>query len=246
MNKEKFINELKKLNINITEKQIKHFETYKNLLQEYNQKFNLTSITEEEAIYLKHFYDSLCITKAIDLNSITTLLDIGTGAGFPGIPIAIIFNNIKITLVESNAKKCGFLNIIREKLNLKNVEIINERAEDYTKNNREKFDIVTSRAVAHLSILAELEIPALKTNGYFLPLKSNIEEEIKETEKKLIELNSQIEETIEYELPIEKSKRTILKIKKLQSTKQTYPREYNKILKEITNKKNKSKSNSNK
>ena len=161
MNKETFTNELKKININITEKQIKHFETYKNLLQEYNQKFNLTSITEEEAIYLKHFYDSLCITKAID---------IGTGAGFPGIPIAIIFNNIKITLVESNAKKCGFLNIIREKLNLNNVEIINERAEDYTKNNREKFDIVTSRAVAHLSILAELEIPALKTNGYFLPL----------------------------------------------------------------------------
>ena len=234
MNKETFTNELKKININISKEQLNKFETYKNLLQEYNKKFNLTSITNDEEIYLKHFYDSLCLSKAINLNDFSTLLDIGSGAGFPGIPLAIIFQNLKITLIESNTKKCGFMNIVKEELNLNNIEIINKRAEDYTKNHREKYDLATSRAVAHLSILAELEIPALKINGYFLPLKSTIEEEIKETENKLKELDSDIEEIINYELPIENSKRTILKIKKLQTTKEKYPREYNKIKREIT------------
>ncbi len=237
MNKEEFIKYLSNLNINITPEQLHSFENYKDLLKEYNKKFNLTSILEDEQIYLKHFYDSLCLMKIDELKTSENLLDIGTGAGFPGIPLAIINPNLKITLVESNGKKCGFLELIKAKLNLTNIEIINSRAEEYTKVNREKFDIVTSRAVAHLNILLELEIPALKINGYFLPLKSNLDEELKESNKKLQLLGGDLIEKIEYTLPIENSKRTILKIKKTTKTPQEYPRVYNKILKEINQKK---------
>lgn len=233
MNKETFISELKKIKINISEEELKLFETYKNLLQEYNKKFNLTSILDDESIYLKHFYDSLYLMSIIPLNNYSTLLDIGTGAGFPGIPLAILNPNLKITLVESNTKKCGFLNIVKQKLDLNNIEIINIRAEEYAKANRNKFDIATSRAVSHLSIIAELEIPALKIGGYFLPLKSKIDEELEESNSKLNELSSSLEEIIYYELPIEKSKRSILKIRKTSETNKIYPREYNKILKSI-------------
>lgn len=237
MNKEEFIKSLKELNIILNDLQITSFETYKELLKEYNQKFNLTSITKDEDIYLKHFYDSLSLMRASELKTCTNLLDIGTGAGFPGMPLAVVNPNIKITLIESNGKKCGFLELVKEKLNLKNIEIINARAEDYVKNNRNKFDITTSRAVAHLSILAELEIPALKLNGYFLPLKAKIEDELKESENKLNELGATLQEKLEYTLPVENSKRTILKIKKTKDTPTIYPREYNKILKEIRSKK---------
>lgn len=238
MNKDEFIFHLKELNIILNNEQISSFETYKNLLQEYNKKFNLTSIIKDEDIYLKHFYDSIYLITLQEVKSSSNLLDIGTGAGFPGIPLAIINPNLKITLVESNGKKCGFLNIVKEKLNLTNIEIINSRAEEYTKINRNIFDIATSRAVSHLSIIAELEIPALKINGYFLPLKSNYEEELNETTLKLKKLESRLEEIIEYSLPIENSKRTIIKIRKEKETPRIYPREYNKIKNEINRRKN--------
>jgi len=233
MNKEEFINSLKELNIILNNEQINSFETYKELLQEYNKKFNLTSITKDEDIYLKHFYDSLCIMKIKEIENSTNLLDIGTGAGFPGIPLAIINPNLKITLVESNGKKCGFLELVKEKLKLNNIEIINSRAEEYSKINREKFDTVTSRAVSHLSIITELEVPALKVNGYFIPLKANYEQELEESKNKMNLLGLTLENIIEYTLPKENSKRTILKIKKTKETSKYYPREYNKILKEI-------------
>lgn len=238
MNKETFISNLKELNIILSEEELYKFEKYKEFLQEYNQKFNLTSIINDDEIYLKHFYDSLCLFKVPEINTSTTLLDIGTGAGFPGIPLGIINQKQKITLVESNGKKCSFLNLVKEELSLSNIEIINSRAEDYVRTNRNKFYIATSRAVAHLSILAELEIPALKVNGLFLPLKSNIDEELEETKEKLKDLNASIEEIIEYTLPIENSKRTILKIRKINETDTKYPREYNKIKKSLeTNRK---------
>lgn len=233
MNKEEFINSLKELNIILNNEQINSFETYKELLQEYNKKFNLTSITKDEDIYLKHFYDSLCIMKIKEIENSTNLLDIGTGAGFPGIPLAITNPNLKITLVESNCKKCGFLELVKEKLKLNNIEIINSRAEEYSKINREKFDTVTSRAVSHLSIITELEVPALKVNGYFIPLKANYEQELEESKNKMNLLGLTLENIIEYTLPKENSKRTILKIKKTKETSENYPREYNKILKEI-------------
>ena len=161
------------------------------------------------------------------------LLDIGTGAGFPGIPIAIIMPSLQITLVEANNKKCEFLKVVKENLELNNIKIVNSRAEDYVKTQRETFDIATSRAVSNIRVLLELEIPALKINGYFIPLKSSYEEELEESQTKLKLLNSKLEEIIEYTLPIENSKRTMLKIKKLKETNKEFPREYNKILKEI-------------
>lgn len=231
MNEKEFKRYLLKLNINIDENDLKKFEKYKELLKEYNKKFNLTSILEDEKIYLKHFYDSLYLMTISEFKNKKTFLDIGTGAGFPGLALAIMNKNMFFTLVESNKKKCMFLNLVKENLNLTNVEVINQRAEDYTKVNREIFDIVSSRAVSHLKILSELEIPALKVNGYFLPLKSNIEEEIKETKKFLNELDCTVEKLYKYELPIENSERTIIVIRKNKVTKKIYPRNYSQIIK---------------
>lgn len=231
MNEKEFKEYLLKLNININENDLKKFEKYKELLKEYNKKFNLTSILEDEKIYLKHFYDSLYLMTISEFKNKKTFLDIGTGAGFPGLALAIMNKNMFFTLVESNKKKCMFLNLVKENLNLTNVEVINQRAEDYTKVNREIFDIVSSRAVSHLKILSELEIPALKVNGYFLPLKSNIEEEIKETKKFLNELDCTVEKLYKYELPIENSERTIIVIRKNKETKKIYPRNYSQIIK---------------
>lgn len=233
MNVNEFISYLQELNIILAEDTLNKFKVYSDLLKEYNKKFNLTSITEDKDIYLKHFYDSLCLFKVKELFNNLTLLDIGTGAGFPGIPIAIVNPNIEVTLLEANAKKCGFLKIVKDELNLENVEIINARAEDYTLKTREKFDIVTSRAVAHLKVLSELETPALKVNGYFLPLKSHITEELTTSKQILNNLNLKLEEVIDYTLPIENSSRTILKIKKQNKTPDIYPRSYNKILKDL-------------
>ena len=231
MNEKEFKRYLLKLNINIDENDLKKFEKYKELLKEYNKKFNLTSILEDEKIYLKHFYDSLYLMTISEFKNKKNFLDIGTGAGFPGLALAIMNKNMFFTLVESNKKKCMFLNLVKENLNLTNVEVINQRAEDYTKVNREIFDIVSSRAVSHLKILSELEIPALKVNGYFLPLKSNIEEEIKETKKFLNELDCTVEKLYKYELPIENSERTIIVIRKNKVTKKIYPRNYSQIIK---------------
>ncbi len=235
MNKDEFINELKKLGISLTQSELNSFETYKNLLQEYNKKFNLTTIIEDESIYLKHFYDSLCLMKVVELKTAKTILDIGTGAGFPGIPLAIINKDKKITLVESNGKKVSFLTFLKEKLNLNNVEIYNSRAEDFAKAHREEYDIATSRAVSHLKIITELEFPTIKVKGLFLPLKSNIEKELEVTKEFIKELDGSLEETITYTLPYENSKRTILKIRKLQETNHLYPRDYSKISKELKN-----------
>lgn len=233
MNNNEFVEELQKLSINITQDQLNKFEKYKDLLKEYNKKFNLTSILNDEDIYLKHFYDSLCLLKIEEIKNVKSVLDVGTGAGFPGIPLAIILNDVNINLLESNTKKCGFLQIVKETLNLNNITIINERAEIYAKKVREKYDIVTSRAVSNLKILLELEIPLLKVNGLFIPLKANIEEEIDLSKYMLQELSCKIEEILNYNLPKENSKRSILKIKKIKETNKKYPREYNKILKEI-------------
>lgn len=231
MNKDEFIKETTLLGINLTDEELAKFEEYKELLKEYNKKFNLTSITNDNEIYLKHFYDSLCITKAKELLNASSLLDIGTGAGFPGIPVAIVNKDIKITLVESNKKKCEFLKVVKDSLNLQNVEIINARAEDFAKTNREKFEVATSRAVANLSILLELEFPALSVGGVLIALKSNVQEELENSKSILKELNGTIKNTIEYTLPYEESKRTLLIIQKQLPTNSKYPRQYSQIIK---------------
>lgn len=239
MNKEQFIEALKKLNIELSEEQLLKLETYKEFLKEYNKHTNLTSITEDEEIYLKHFYDSLTITKIINLGCYENLIDIGTGAGFPGMVLKILFPKLHITLLDSNNKKITFLQDLSQKLNLDNIEIIHDRVEDFVKKNREKYDIVTARAVTNMTNLSELCLPLTKKNGYFIAMKGSNEEEIKEANYALKILGGQIEMKEKFFLPIENSERVLIKIKKIKDTPKEYPRRYDKIIKYPLKNKNK-------
>lgn len=230
MTNKEFINELKKINIKITNDQLKKLDEYASFLLEYNKHTNLTAINTKEEIYLKHFYDSLTITTIIELTN-QKLLDIGTGAGFPGLVLAIMFPNLKVTLLDSNNKKITFLNKCLQKLQLKNVTIINKRAEEYSKNNQEQFDCITTRAVAHLRIISELAIPALKINGIFIAMKGNITNELEESLITIQKLNSQIIAQKEFDLPNNTGHRTLIKIQKILPTPNIYPRKYDKIKK---------------
>ncbi len=173
MNKEVFKSELEKLNIKLTQKQEEQLEKYYEMLVETNKYTNLTRIIEKEDVYLKHFYDSLTITKVIDLTKEQTLIDIGTGAGFPGLVLKIVFPNLKVTLLDSLNKRIEFLNQVIKELDLKDIKTVHSRIEDY----KEKFDIVTSRAVAKTNILLELAYNLPKEQGYFIFLKGDIEHE---------------------------------------------------------------------
>ena len=155
MNKEQFKNELKKLNLDLTLEKEEQLDKYYNLLITWNKKFNLTAIVEEEQVYLKHFYDSLTITKVINLNDINTILDVGSGAGFPGLVLKIFFPHLKLTIIDSNNKKITFLNEVIKELNLENVTLVHNRCELFAHENIETFDVVTARAVANLNILLE-------------------------------------------------------------------------------------------
>lgn len=230
MNREEFILETKKLNLGLNDKTISLLEEYYNILKEENEKYNLTRIIEKEDVYLKHFYDSLTIIKIVDINN-QSICDLGSGAGFPGLVLAICFPNAKLTLIESNGKKCNFLNIVKEKLSLENVNIINVRVEEYAKENREIFDIVTARAVAPIKHLLEYGIPLIKVDGYFIAMKSNVDEETKNIENYYSKLNIKEENKIVFDLPKENSLRTLLKYQKLEKTNIKYPRRYSEIKK---------------
>lgn len=242
MKKDEFLKELEKINITLTENQILKLEKFYELLIIWNQKINLTTILKEEDVYLKHFYDSLSLIKVIDLNKELTLLDVGTGAGFPGIVLKIVFPNLKITLLDSMNKRISYLNEIIKELDLKDIDTVCTRAEDYALKNREKYDIVVCRAVAHLEILVEITLPLVKVNGYFIAMKSNANEEIALARKKIIVLDSKIIEILSFKLPFENSIRTLIKIQKFKKTDLKYPRKYDKIkkenLKNIKNKEN--------
>ena len=230
MNKSEFINELSKLNINLTPEQENQLEIYKNFLIEYNKHTNLTGIIDEDEIYLKHFYDSLTIVKYIDLTMVNSLLDIGTGAGFPGMVLKIIYPKINVTLLDSNNKKILFLKELKDKLNI-DVTLINDRAENYIKDKRENFDIVISRAVATLKVLLELTIPFVKVGGIFIAMKANVDEELEETINTSKELGAHLESINRFNLIKEGSQRTILIYKKQEKTNTKYPRKYDLILK---------------
>lgn len=223
-----FVESLKELGIEINEIQLKQLEKYYELLIEYNKVMNLTSITNKEDVYLKHFYDSLTLSKIIDLNKDLELCDIGTGAGFPGLVLKIIFPNLKITLVDCLNKRINFLNNVIEELKLEDIKTIHARIENYGKDNREQFDIVTARAVAPLNILLEYSIPIVKVNGYFIPLKGNLDNEVNYN-KALIKLKCTIEKKEIFKLPIENSHREILLIKKNKKTNKIFPRHNNQI-----------------
>lgn len=229
MNLDLFIEETKKLGITLIDSQLEKLNKLYELLISWNQKMNLTRITEKEDVYLKHFYDSLTISKVIDLNQDLTICDVGSGAGFPGIVLKICFPNLKITLLDSLQKRVNYLNEIIKDLNLKDIEAIHTRAEDYAKQNREKFDVVTARAVANLKILSELCIPMVKVSGSFIAMKANIEEEIENSTEIIKKLDSKIEKIETFYLPIEQSIRNIILIKKINKTNNIYPRRIEKI-----------------
>lgn len=211
MTEKEFMDEVKKLGICITEEKLNQLRKYYKLLLEWNQKMNLTRITNKEEVYLKHFYDSLTITKVVDLEKTTTLLDFGTGAGFPGLVLKIIYPNLKVTLLDSLNKRILFLNEVIKELNLKDVETIHSRIENY---KEKKFDIITTRAVANLSKLLDYTKSLITEETKFIPLKGHIEEELKEVEqsKRLKKYHLKITSKEEFLLPKEKSTRTILVI----------------------------------
>ena len=223
MPKEEFIIKVKELGLVLTDKELHSLDRYYQILKEENSKYNLTRIIEEEEVYLKHFYDSLTITKVVNIDN-RSICDLGSGAGFPGLVLAICFPNAQLTLIEANGKKCHFLNIVKESLNLDNVTIINTRVEDYSKKNREVFDIVTARAVAPLKHLLEYGIPLVKVNGYTENEEINIVNYYNK-------LDIKEESRVIFNLPKENSIRTIIKYLKLKETSSKYPRRYSEIIK---------------
>jgi len=229
MNQNKFIEELKKINIEITKNQLDQLERYYELLVEWNEKMNLTGIVEHDSVYLKHFYDCLTIIKIVDLTKINTMCDIGTGAGFPGLVLKIIFPNLKITLIDSLHKRINFLNEVIKELNLKEIETIHARIEEFGNINREKYDIATARAVAPLNVLLEYSIPVVKENGLFIAMKANAENEVEESSNALKQLDCKVENVIKFLLPYEESNRTLISVRKLSKTNKKFPRKYNEI-----------------
>ena len=231
MNELEFYKELEKININLNDIQKKQLNTYYEYLIEYNSHTNVTSITEKEDVYLKHFYDSITLSLSTNFNEINTMLDIGCGAGFPGLVLKIVFPHLNLTLLDSNNKKTTFCKNLIELLNLENVSIINKRAEEYIKEKREYFDLVTARAVKDLSILNELAIPYVKVNGLFIAMKSEVEEELNNSLKGIETLGAKYLETKNINLPNNSGIRNFVIIKKESITNPKYPRPYNQILK---------------
>lgn len=238
MTKDEFIKECKKLNVIITDELYSKFERYFELLIEWNSKFNMTAILEKEDVFLLHFYDSICLIKSCDLNKVNSLCDFGTGAGFPGMVIAILYGNVNVTLIESNNKKCSFLNFVKDELNLKNVTIINTRIEEYGIHNRECFDIVTCRAVSSIPIILELSTSLVKVNGYLLPLKSYCDDELIKYKELFFELGLELKNKIDYLLPSNNASRTIPVFFKLKETNKKFPQKYSVILKKYKKKEN--------
>ena len=209
MTEQVFIEQIKRLGITPTEEQLQKLEKFYQLLIEWNQKINLTRITEKEDVYLKHFYDSLTIVKEVDFSKVNTLCDVGTGAGFPGIVLKIFYPNLKITLIDSLLKRVNYLNEIIKELELKDIEAIHTRAEDY----HETFDIVTARAVANIEKLLKYTMHLVNKNGKLIAMKGNIEEELTEEVKKKINKKYKIEKINKFLLPIENSNRSLIVIK---------------------------------
>lgn len=211
MNKEEFIAEVQKLGITLTKEQLEQLENFYEILIEENKKMNLTRITDKKDVYLKHFYDSLTIVKEINLNNIETLCDVGSGAGFPGIVLKIVYPNLKITLLDSLLKRVNYLNDTIKKLNLKNIVAIHTRSEDY----QEKFDLVTARAVANLSKLLGFTMHLVKKDGLMIAMKANIDEEIKNINNDLKKYNCKILKINKFTLPKENSNRALITIKNI-------------------------------
>ena len=217
----------KQLGIILSDSQIEQLMKYKLLLQEWNNKINLTAITEEKDVITKHFLDCMTINNAIDMNKQKSVIDIGTGAGFPGLVIKIVFPNIEVTLVDSLNKRITFLEQVINELGLTEINCIHSRAEDLGNNSRyrEGFDVCASRAVANLAVLSEYTLPFVKVDGYLMALKGQkLDEELVQGEKAIEILGGKLEKVIDAKVPFTDLNHKIAKIKKVKTTSKKYPR----------------------
>ncbi len=225
-----FKEDLKKINIELTNEAFLNFEEYYKFLVEYNEHVNLTAITDYDGVYYKHFYDSLTLSLALDVTKPINLVDVGAGAGFPSIPNAIVFNNLNVTIIDALNKRINFLNELIAKLKLNNAKALHARAEEYAAFHREEADVVTARAVARLNILAELCIPLVKIGGLFVAMKSvESEQEFLEAKGAIKTLGAEHLKTISVELPNQMGHREILVFKKVNKTPSKYPRQFSQI-----------------
>lgn len=218
---------VKELSLVLNERQKKQFEDYYRILVEWNNVMNLTAITEYEEVIEKHFIDSLSIVNVIDFCKVYDVIDIGTGAGFPGIPLKIVFPEIQITLLDSLKKRVNFLNEVIVHLGLTDIHAVHGRAEDYAKQKeyREQYDLCVSRAVANLSTLSEYCLPYVKINGFFIPYKSgDIDDELQKSKCAVNILGGSVNEVIRFQLPGTDINRSFVKIRKIKSTAKKYPR----------------------
>lgn len=231
MNQEQFINILESKGISLSSKQKEQFEIYYQTLVEWNEKMNLTAITQKEDVYLKHFYDSLTISFDYDLNN-QSLCDVGAGAGFPSIPLKVVYPDLKITIVDSLSKRITFLKHLFQVLDLKDVEAVSARAEEYALKHRESFDIVTARAVARLNILDELCLPLVKVGGDFITLKGlKAKEELNEAKQGIEKLGGKVVKEESFTLTDENDHRCNIYIHKVKNTPSKYPRDFSRIKK---------------
>lgn len=220
-----FVDKLKEKGIDLSEKQLGQFEDYRKLLQEYNKKINLTAIIETDEIYIKHFYDSLIPAFHHQIKG--SLLDVGAGAGFPSLPLKIVYPQLDVTILEPMTKRTNFLEVVTKALDL-DVKIVNQRAEDYIKKSAIKYDFVTARAVANMQILAELCLPFVKVNGYFIAMKgSRFQAELDASKNALIQLKSSVENV--YQDNLDGAMRATIFIQKKANTPSKYPRNYSQI-----------------
>ncbi|MED3570944.1 16S rRNA (guanine(527)-N(7))-methyltransferase RsmG [Cytobacillus praedii] len=227
MNIEQFIEMLSAKGISLSPQQIQQYETYYSTLVEWNEKMNLTAITDKHEVYLKHFYDSITAAFYFDFKQPIHICDVGAGAGFPSLPIKIAFPELHVTIVDSLNKRIGFLEHLSNQLGLKNVQFIHDRAETFgqKKEHRETYDVVTARAVARLSVLSELCLPLVKVGGTFVAMKgASAKEELEAGKKAIAVLGGKLEQVYSFTLPQEESERNILIIKKEKYTPKKYPR----------------------
>jgi 16S rRNA (guanine527-N7)-methyltransferase len=217
------------------EKQLQQFESYCRLLVEWNEKMNLTGITEREQVYEKHFYDSITVAEASGFNEAASLADIGSGAGFPSLPLKIVFPHLRITIIDALAKRIRFLEEVVGQLGLSDVSCIHGRAEEVARKaeHRDRYDIVTARAVARLAVLNEFCLPFVRTGGRFIAMKgSDIEQELEESRYSTEKLNGSLQDVLRFTLPGEGSERHLIVIAKTSSTPKAYPRKPGTPLKE--------------
>lgn len=227
MNMQLFQSMLEEKGISLSPLQLNQFETYYQLLVEWNEKMNLTAITEKDEVYLKHFFDSITAAFYYDLSKPLSLCDVGAGAGFPSIPLKICFPQLRITIVDSLQKRITFLNHLALSLELENVAFYHDRAETFGRKEgiRESFDIVTARAVARLSVLSELCLPLVKVGGTFIAMKgAAAKEELEAGTHAVQALGGEIGDISTFQLPIENSERNIIIIEKRRKTPKKYPR----------------------